>query len=215
MMIAPLNDVKNVHPEERIIGFSGSPRRNGNSDILLKTIMTGVSKEAVPACHYNLTAIQFKGCIGCEKCRKSKICTGLIDGMSLIYPELIRSKGLVLVSPTHNYNITSWMKAFIDRLYCFYNFENDRPRSWSSQLAKQSRKAVIAAICEQESADDMGFTLEAMSNPLEALGYEIVEALPVFKIFDKAKVRHHEEIMNRAHETGTKLARSIKQTAAG
>ena len=105
--------------------------------------------------------------------------------MSVVYDKIITSQGLILVSPTHNYNITSWMKAFIDRLYCFYTFDNDRPRSWSSQLANQGRKAVIAAICEQENKHDMGFTLEAMKLPLEALGYNIVGALSVFKIFDK------------------------------
>ncbi len=212
-MISSLIDQKHIHPEDRIIGFSGSPRKNGNSDIVLETIMAGVKQELVPSCHYNLTDIDFKGCIGCEKCRRTKICTGLIDGMSLIYPQLLRARGLVLVSPTHNYNITSWMKAFIDRLYCFYNFENDRPRSWSSRLAKQNRKAAIAAICEQESTEDMGFTLEAMRNPLEALGYEVIEALPVFKIFDKARVRHHEHVMNTAHEVGEKLAQSLRGAA--
>jgi multimeric flavodoxin WrbA len=97
--------------------------------------MSGVSQAGFPSDYYNLTGIEFKGCLGCEECRKTRLCTGLVDGMSLIYSKLFSSKGLVLASPTHNYNVTSWMKAFIDRLYCFYNFENDRPRSWSSQLA--------------------------------------------------------------------------------
>lgn len=130
--------------------------------------------------------------------------------MSLIYHELISSKGLVLVSPTHNYNVTSWMKAFIDRLYCFYNFENDRPRSWSSQFANQNRKAIVAAICEQENLDDMGFTLEAMRKPLEALGYEVTGQLSVFKIFDKAKVKYDEKAMKTAYQLGQKLALSLK-----
>ncbi|MGB3212847.1 MAG: flavodoxin family protein [Desulforhopalus sp.] len=199
-----------ISPEKRIIGFSGSPRKNGNSDILLKTILLGVTQERIPSTYFNLTDIQFQGCIGCEKCRKDKICTGLIDGMSLIYHELISSKGLVLVSPTHNYNVTSWMKAFIDRLYCFYNFENDRPRSWSSQFANQNRKAIVAAICEQENLDDMGFTLEAMRKPLEALGYEVTGQLSVFKIFDKAKVKYDEKAMKTAYQLGQKLALSLK-----
>lgn len=197
-------------PENKIIGFSGSPRKNGNSDILLKTILSGVAEEQISSSSHNLTNIQFKGCIGCEKCRKDKICTGLLDGMSLVYPELISSKGLVLVCPTHNYNVTSWMKAFIDRLYCFYNFENNRPRGWSSQLANQDRKAVVAAICEQESIKDMGFTLEAMKTPLEALGYEVVGQLSVFRIFDKAKVKQDQEAMEKARELGIKLAKLIK-----
>lgn len=210
-MPSSLIHLENMQPEGKVIGFSGSPRRNGNSDVLLKTIMTGVNQEKVHSDYYNLTDINFKGCIGCEKCRKTKVCTGLIDGMSLLYPKLSSSKGLVLVSPTHNYNITSWMKAFIDRLYCYYNFENDRPRSWSSQLANQNRKAIVAAICEQESAADMGYTLEAMKNPLEALGYEIIGELSVFKIFDKAKVKKNEQAIDKAHKLGKKLAISIKE----
>ncbi|MGM0643645.1 MAG: flavodoxin family protein [Thermodesulfobacteriota bacterium] len=206
-----LINLKNMNPENKVIGFSGSPRRNGNSDVLLNRIMSGVNLEEVHSDHYNLTDIDFSGCIGCEKCRKDKICTGLIDGMSLVYPELAASKGLVLVSPTHNYNLTSWMKAFIDRLYCFYNFENDRPRSWSSNLADQNRKAVVAAICEQESIEDMGFTLEAMKKPLEALGYEIIGELAVPGIFDKGKVKNDDQAMDKAHRLGKKLSVSINK----
>ena len=43
------------------------------------------------------------------------------------------------------------MKAFIVRLYCFYNFEKSVPGSWTSQLANQKRKAIVVAICEQEN----------------------------------------------------------------
>ena len=196
-------------PENKILGFSGSPRKNGNSDALLKSILSGAAEAKIPCRHDNLTDIRFSGCIGCERCRRDKICTGLKDGMSLIYPHLVSAKGLVLVSPTHNYNITSWMKAFIDRLYCFYTFENDRPRSWSSQLAGQNRKAVIAAVCEQESKEDMGFTLEAMRMPLQALGYEIVGELAVLRIFDKAKVKQDTRAMDSAVELGRRLARSL------
>jgi hypothetical protein len=101
------------------------------------------------------------------------------------------------------------MKAFIDRLYCFYNFDNNRPRGWSSQLANQGRKAVLAAVCEQENKADMGFTLEAMRIPLEALGYEILGELPVFGIFDRAKVKEKEEVLIEAFKLGSDLATSI------
>lgn len=204
-----LIDGSNIELENKVIGFSGSPRKNGNSDLVLKKIVSGVKDEMLPADWWNLSDFQFSGCIGCEKCRKSKICTGIMDGMSLIYPELQAAKGLVLVSPTHNYNVTAWMKAFIDRLYCFYNFENDHPRSWSSQLSNQNRKAVVVAICEQESVEDMGFTLEAMKRPLEALGYEMVGELAVFSVFEKAKVREQEQVMRDAYKLGQKLANSL------
>ena len=196
-------------PGNEVLGIGGSPRKNGNSDILLKHVLAGVSEGNIECSLVQLREIQFQGCIGCEKCRKDKICTGLIDGMSLIYSKIIMSKGLILISPTHNYNITSWMKAFIDRLYCFYNFQNTRPRTWSSQLANQERKAVIIAICEQEDKKDMGFTLEAMRTPIEALGYQVIGEQAIFKTFDKGKVKQDSKALEKAFSLGKNLAKAI------
>lgn len=202
-----LND-KSLQP--KALGIGGSPRRNGNSDVLLEHILKGVRENKIIGEKFHLREFRYQSCIGCEKCRKDKICTGLKDGMSLLYPRIFESRGLILVSPTHNYNITAWMKSFIDRLYCFYNFDDNRPRGWSSQLADQGRKAVLAAVCEQEDKDDMGFTLEAMRLPIKALGYEIIGELPVFGIFDKGKVKEEAEILLTASKLGADLAKSIR-----
>ena len=200
---------EDVLPENKVLGVAGSPRKNGNSDVLLRQVLKGVSQENIECGSIQLRDIQFQGCIGCEKCRKDKICTGLIDGMSLLYSQIITSKGLVLVSPTHNYNITSWMKAFIDRLYCFYNFENTRPRAWSSQLADQDRKAVLIAVCEQENKKDMGFTLEAMRVPIEALGYRIIGEQAIFKIFERGKVKEDAESLEKSFILGKDLTKTL------
>lgn len=196
-------------PKQRIIGIGGSPRKGGNSDVLLQHVLNGVKQKNIPAGNVKLRHYQFQACVGCERCRKDRICTGLKDGMHLLYQEIIESQGLILVSPTHNYNVTAAMKAFIDRLYCFYIFDNNRPRGWSSRLAGQDRKAVLAAVCEQETKKDMGFTLEAMRLPLEALGYEIVGELAVFGIFERGKVKEKKEILVRASNLGVDLAESL------
>ena len=203
--------VDDKSPMSKVLGIGGSPRKGGNSDVLLQYIIKGVTEAKMDAVSLHLRDFHYQGCIGCEMCRKDKICTRLKDGMSLIYPEIIESQGLVLVCPTHNYNVTAWMKAFIDRLYCFYDFDNNRPRGWSSRLAGQGRKAVLAAICEQENIEDMGFTLDAMRLPLKALGFDIIGELPVFRIFDKAKVKQEKLILDKAIKLGSDLAKSIQQ----
>lgn len=191
-------------PKPQILGIGGSPRKSGNSDILLQHILHSIGETI------QLRDLQFQSCIGCEKCRQDKICSSLQDDMSLLYPKIIAAKGLVLVSPTHNYNITALMKAFIDRLYCFYNFDNkNRPGPWSSQLGDQNRKAVIVAVCEQENKKDMGFTLDAMRLPLEALGYEVMAELPVFGVFARGKIRERKKVLAKASDIGTLLAQAI------
>jgi multimeric flavodoxin WrbA len=196
-------------PQASILGIGGSPRKGGNSDTLLRFMIEGARKHKIEAHGLHLRDVSFQGCVGCERCRKDKICTGLTDGMSFLYPDILDSRGLILVSPTHNYNVTAWMKAFIDRLYCFYNFDRECPRGWSSRLAGQGRKAVIGAICEQVDERDMGFTVDAMRLPLEALGYEIVGVLPVFKVFEKGKVKEDNEALIRAEQLGSDLAEAL------
>ena len=193
----------------QILGVGGSPRKNGNSDILLTHILKGAKAAGIDAFGRRLRDFEFKSCTGCEKCRKDKTCTGLNDGMTLLYPDILQCRGLVLVSPTHTYNVTALMKAFIDRLYCFYDFTETRPRKWSSRLAGQNRKAVICAICEQEEKENMGFTLDAMRIPLESHDYEIVDAVAVFGVFDRGKVKDHSDALDRAEAAGKTLARAL------
>jgi multimeric flavodoxin WrbA len=174
----------------KVLGIGGSPRKGGNSDILLEHILKGSEKAGAATEAIRLRDYQYSPCIGCERCRKDNQCRGQQDGMQLIYPKVIESKGLVLISPTHNYNVTAWMKAFIDRLYCFYTYTDDRPRNWSSHLAGQGRKAVIAAIGEQAIPKEAtGLTLDAMRLPIEALGYEVIDHIAVIGIFDKGKIK--------------------------
>ena len=194
----------------QVLGVSGSPRRGGNSDVILKHILQGVVSERLAAADVKLRDYRYQGCIGCERCRKDKICTGQRDGMTLLYPEILQSRGLALVCPTHHYNVTAWMKAFIDRLYCFYDFEDGVPRGWSSRLAGQGRKAVLAAVCEQADRADMGFTLEAMRLPLEALGYEIIDELAVFRVFARGKVKENEELLLKSTRMGERLAQALR-----
>jgi len=194
----------------RVLGIGGSPRKKGNSDVILKEILQGVRETGVPAKPVHLRDLLYQPCVGCEKCRKDKICTGLTDGMTTLYGDILKSRGMVLVSPTHNYNVTAWMKAFIDRLYCFYDYTDESPRRWKSRLGGQRRKAVIAAVCEQVTKKDMGFTLEAMRLPLEALSYDVVDDLAVFGVFHRGKARDREDVMTKARAMGRELARVLR-----
>ena len=193
---------------KKVLGIGGSPRKGGNSDILLKRLLKGVAGEGIVTEEIQLRDYQFQPCIGCERCRKDKRCTGLQDGMQLIYPKIREASGLILISPIYSYNMTALMKSFIDRLYCFYDFTDERPGYWSSQLADQGRKAIIAVVGEQATreAGGMDLTLETMRRSIKALGYEVIDELPVLGIFDKGKVREYPQVIEKAEALGRRLA---------
>ena len=195
----------------KVLGIGSSPRKGGNTQILLRHLLKGAENGGAATEEIQLIDYLYKPCIGCERCRKENRCKGLQDGMQLIYPKVIESKGLILISPTHNYNVTAWMKAFIDRLYCFYRYTDDRPRGWSSVLAGQERKALIAAIGEQADPEEgTGLTLDAMRRPIDALGYEVVGELPVLGVFDKGLIKEKQQALQNAEALGAKLARELQ-----
>ena len=189
-----------------ILGVSGSPRRGGNSDLILDNILKGTGGETKVL---YLSDMDFSSCVGCERCRKDKICTRFEDGLTLWYDRISEAMGIVLVSPVYNYNITSWMKAFIDRLYCFYDFDDERPRGWSSRLAGQGRAAALAVVAEQIEEEDLGVAMEALREPIKAFGYEIAGELPVLGKFEAGIVAKDPDVMKRAVELGRKLAEML------
>lgn len=197
--------------KSKILAIGASPRKGGNSDVLITHFLNGAKKAGVETEEIQLRDCQITPCIGCELCRKTGECSRFNDDMVDIYNKIIESRGLFLISPVHNYNVTAWMKGFIDRLYCFYNFSEPRPGPWSSKLANQGRKAVVATVAEQLHKKDMGFTLEAMQMPLEALGYDVSVKFPVLGIFEKGKVADRPEIIHTAEMYGEQLAKEIKQ----
>ncbi len=194
-----------------ILCIGGSPRAGGNCDILMRHFLKGIQDAEVPGEEIHLRDYQFQSCTGCERCRKDKRCTGLSDDMQFLYPKISRSQGLILVSPVHNYNITAMMKAFIDRLYCYYEFDVQRPGKWSSQLQNQGRKAIIAAVGEQISPEDSGIelALKALRLPLEALGYEVIAELPVSGVFQKGRILKYPEVLRIAESLAKELATVI------
>lgn len=193
----------------KLLAIGASPRKGGNSDILLKHFCAGANNAGIETEEIQLRNCQISPCIGCEMCRKTGKCSRFSDDMVDIYNKLITSRGLFLISPVHNYNVTAWMKGFIDRLYCFYDFEEPRPGHWSSKLANQGRQAVVAAVAEQQDKKDMGFTLEAMEMPLQALGYEVKQKFPVLGVFDRGRVSDRPEIIQKAKTYGEQLAKEI------
>lgn len=194
----------------KILGVGGSPRSGGNSDMLLERVLRGAEDAGAEVKAVYPRDYTFSSCIGCEACRKHGACTGLKDDMQLIYPEIRQSGGLVLTTPVHFYNVSALMKAFLDRLYCFFAFTEDHPRKYTSRLAGEGRRAVTAAVCEQMSERDMGFTREAMRLPLLALGYEVLSEVDAYGFFAKGTVAESEAVLSRCEEAGRALGRALE-----
>ena len=196
-----------------ILAISGSPRAGGNSDLLMERVLAGALEQGIDGEAVYLRDLDFKGCIGCEGCRTAKACVGLADDMQRLYPKIEAARGLVLFSPTHFYTVSSLMKCFIDRLYCYFDFAEPRPGPWESRLAGAGRVAVIGGVCEQPDAVDMGCTIQVMQLSLDSLGYKILGKMAVPGTFAKGKVASKPDALEEAENLGRRLGRTLAKKA--
>jgi multimeric flavodoxin WrbA len=99
-----------------IVGISGSPIPNGNTDRITKAILEVSGRETT---FVNLSTLSYDPCRACAHlCAVSNKC-GIEDGL-LPYLEKIRdADALVLSTPIHHGNVTGWMYSFFTRLWCF------------------------------------------------------------------------------------------------
>ncbi|UOD34697.1 flavodoxin family protein [Deferribacteraceae bacterium V6Fe1] len=201
--------INNFNPKNKLLTIVASPRKNGNSEVIANLFVKGAKTLNLETETINISDLKFSSCVGCELCRKDNICKKFNDDMTTVYNKIITSKGLLLVSPVYNYNITAWMKAFLDRLYCFYDFELPRPGKWGSKLSNQGRLAVIASVCEQLDEEDIDFTLSAMNKPIQALGYKVIKKIKVLGAFEKGGILKNKRMLAEVEKAGKNLAKKL------
>ncbi len=132
--------------------------------------------------------------------------------MQKLYPLILESDAIVLGSPTYFYNISSDMKAFLERCYNFEVFAEDDRSVWMSiNEAMGGKYAVAIAVCEQHDEKDMGFTAEAMTKPLEALGYRVVDTVKkILKLFKMNEALKDDKALEQARRAGERLAKTLQ-----
>ena len=98
----------------RVLGISGSPRRGGNTDLLLDEFLRGAAGKGAEVETIILNDLDFIACQHCDACLEQGKCK-YEDDMQMIYRELAAADRVVLASPIHFVGLSAQMKAMIDR----------------------------------------------------------------------------------------------------
>jgi len=101
----------------KVVAINGSPRKNGNTGILLKYVLKALEAEGIDTELVSLAGKKIQGCIACYKCfeKKDKKCSGRRDDFNKVLEKMVAADGILLGSPTYFSNVTPEIKALIDR----------------------------------------------------------------------------------------------------
>ena len=100
-----------------ILILSGSPRKGGNTDLLVEAFVNGASQKH----HVEVVSVhdyKVNPCMGCNACFKNEThaCVQK-DDMPLIYEKMAIADMLVIASPVYFYGLSAQLKAVIDRCH--------------------------------------------------------------------------------------------------
>ena len=124
----------------KVVAFNGSARKDGNTAILIGKVFRVLETEGIETELIQLAGSRIHGCIACMKCFKNKDqrCSVKDDNANECIEKMLGADGIILGSPTYFANVSTEMKALIDRAGMV-------SRANSDMLARKVGAAVVAA----------------------------------------------------------------------
>ncbi len=98
----------------KILGLSCSPRKEGNTMLLLKEALEGAKQEGAETELYSVAGKDLKPCDGCWACTKGAECP-IKDDMGELFDKMIAADGIIYGAPIYFYGMSAQTKTIIDR----------------------------------------------------------------------------------------------------
>lgn len=97
-----------------VLAIMGSPRREGNTELLLRAFLEGARRDGLEVRELFVAEEEIGPCRGCRFCEREGFCK-ISDGMDEVYRLLRKADLLVLATPIFFYGPPAQTKALIDR----------------------------------------------------------------------------------------------------
>lgn len=188
----------------KVLVVLGSPRKSGNTEILVNSLMDGARSAGAEIELIRLAEYAIQPCVACGSCEKTGRCV-IEDDMQQLYDRIDSADRLVIASPIYFYNVTAQTKAFIDRCQAL----------WSRKylLGKRRggnapRKGYFVSVCATKGERIFDGAILTVKYALDAMDFDYDGALLVKGVDRKGAVAEKPEELARAREFGRGIALS-------
>ena len=182
----------------KIIGISGSPRQDGNTDRLVRQILDGASTAGAQTSFHHVAELNIKGCTGCTTCRDTGLCV-LKDDMPPLLLEILDADAVVFGTPVYMGQMTGQLKTFVDRLLPVLKTD------YTSRLVK---RPAMVWVFTQGNGDPAAVRtyMDQTSHFLGFLGFTPKDILCATGTRAKDDLEKQTDLLAQASQLGAKLA---------
>ncbi|MEK6558944.1 MAG: flavodoxin family protein [Planctomycetota bacterium] len=187
----------------KVIGIFGSPRQNGNSDILLNSAIRGVETNGGDIERIIVRDLKIAPCNSCGGCWEKGVCV-IDDDMQKIYSRLVDADGIIVVSPIYFMGVSAQLKAFIDRCQAFWarKYILNLPIREGGRIANGFFIATAARNTGEGLFTGAVKTIKAFFHVLDT---KYIGEILCAGLEEKGDVNKRQELLQQAYEAGKQL----------
>jgi multimeric flavodoxin WrbA len=139
-----------------IIGVSGSPIVNGNTDRIIQALLEESGRDSL---FVNLSTLRYDPCRACAHlCAPTNMCP-VEDDLQPYLERILKADALLLGTSVNGGNITAWMYSFLSRLWCFRHVErllqNKPVLLVASGVFRRSKYRVLSKFIDSVRSDNI------------------------------------------------------------
>lgn len=187
----------------KVLAIAGSPRRGGNTDLLLEQVLKGIRSNEVIVNKLVACDLNVEPCTGCNSCWKAGDCR-IKDEVQEIYPLLLGADYIIVASPIYFAGIGAHLKALIDRCQAIW-----------------ARKYILKVPVRNNNVRAKGFFLSTAGLPsgknvfrgavstiksfFHVLEVDYAGELLCYGIDGSGEIKKHPDLLRQAFELGGRI----------
>ena len=182
----------------RILGVVGSPRKKGNTHVLVSRILDGAREQGALTETLFLNDLHIRECDGCYVCWKGKKCSKK-DDMNKVYPKIMSSDVIIFGTPVYWYGPTALMKGFVDR-FVYFNCPENRAKI-------RGKSAVIAVPFEEENPRTAQLLVQFFKKSLQYLEMNLIGKILVPGVGKRGDILAKEDLLEKGYKLGKRIGK--------
>ncbi|HUX47669.1 MAG TPA: flavodoxin family protein [Dehalococcoidia bacterium] len=190
----------------KVLGIMGSPRRQGNTELLLDKAMEGAVEARAEVEKVLVSKLKISPCLEIYACRKDGNCA-IRDDMQSLYKKLLEADHIIFASPIFFYGITSHAKAIVDRCQALWIRRYVLDMGGEDERERRGVFISVGATRGKKLFDGAVLTVKYF---FDAVGVKYSGDLLVRGIDNKGQIEENPAALENAFRLGQELVRGSR-----
>ena len=192
---------KTPQKKMQVLGIMTSPRRGGNSDILLEAALEAAGSNGAVIEKIIVNDLNFVPCQACMETRDDGRCK-IEDDFQKIYTAVFKADSIIVSGPIYFGSVSAQLKMLIDRFQCYWTARHVH-KTIDESISKKG-----GFVCVQASGRNDFFenAKAIVKNFYAAAGIEYCREVFCPGVDGKASVKSEQDCMEKAQAMGERLS---------